>query len=281
MDDLYNLISEIVIKQINSLNLNKTVPCKVIKTMDNENVEVELISNKAHYIVPNYSGSPLNAGETVQLFYKGIITNNNAYVGASLNKEIEVSDEKYNLNYIQGKSEIGGTLSTGTKITTIGFTNSRNCHCFVVLNITFTGTQSNNITIKTFLDGTELSYAPQITTVESESTHFSCTIPITADSGDHVVNIMCYGVGYVESANCFVFGMNIEKYIPYEPTDQNDYRYTVENVEANIIYYIGKTESPEIPATLSGAATTKLLVTSFDHSDVERVKIPEGVVEIE
>lgn len=286
MDNFLTLIENIVSKKIAEASFSKTLPCVVQEVVSENRVVVKSLSTGAVFTVPNWSGSSVSTGEKVQVFYNGsLCMNSGAYIGASLNKntEIDVPDPIHIpiLEYVSGDITTGGTITTGTKIATIGFTSGNDSNCFVVINITFTGTQSNNITIKTVLDDVELPYAPQITTVENEITHFSCTIPITADFGNHVVNIMCYGAGYVESANCFVFGMDIKEYFPYKPTNTSDYVYVVQDGGANVIYYLGNINDPEIPKLLNYATTTKLLATSFDHSDVERVKIPEGVVEIE
>lgn len=281
MDNFLTLIENIVSKKIAEASFNKTLSCVVQEVVSENKVVVRSLSTGAVFTVPNWSGSSVSAGEKVQVFYNGnLCMNSGAYIGASLNKDANNPDPIHIpiLEYVSGNITTGGTLTTGTKIAAIGFTSGDDSNCFVVLNITFTGTQSSTITIKTFLDDVELSYAPQITTVESEVAHFSCTIPITADLGNHVLNIMCYGSSYVESANCFVFGMDIKEYIPYEPTDTSDYVWMTLNGTANVIYYLGDVNNPEIP---NFSNKTKLLATSFDHSDVQRVKIPEGVVEIE
>ena len=83
VSELQDLISDVVKKEIGNMNLTNAVPCRVINLLGNGSVQVELISTKARYIVANYSGSALKVGEITQLFYRGVISNHTAYIGAS------------------------------------------------------------------------------------------------------------------------------------------------------------------------------------------------------
>lgn len=69
--------------------------------------------------------------------------------------------------------------------------------------------------------------------------------------------------------------------IIYDPTDENDYIYTIEDNEATIIYYIGASIRPAVPTTLGGAPVVKIAATAFTYRDVYVVAIPEGITIIE
>lgn len=286
MDDLYNLINQTVDKKMNSLNLIKAVPCKVVNVFENETAEVELISNKAKYTVPNYSGSKLNIGETVQLFYKGLITNNNAYIGASFNKETVVEIEKDVFRTFGSKNKLGGTLSSGSTISSISVTSKETANCLLCVNMAITGLYNDTVQIKIIRDRqTALTYMPVISTKENERIHFSCVLPWVASAQANRIDVKLFGNVYVDSAYCSVAGMNLTantvsdisngyKYILYSPTIGTEIAYY-----SSTTYY-GTDLNPEIPESL-GYKVTRLAATSFNYSDVVSVRIPEGVTEIE
>lgn len=96
-NDLITIINRIIEKRIASNSFIKTIPCTVIDASNDEKVQVSLNTNGAVYTVQNRSGSSLNNGENVSLYYSGSIIGNNAYIGASLNKQDGGSSD---VNYI-------------------------------------------------------------------------------------------------------------------------------------------------------------------------------------
>lgn len=66
----------------------------------------------------------------------------------------------------------------------------------------------------------------------------------------------------------------------YDPTDEEDYVYTVSNDEAHIIFYKGTTTKPIVPSTLSDAPVTTIESTAFVGTNVEKVKLPDGITTI-
>ena len=81
------------------------------------------------------------------------------------------------------------------------------------------------------------------------------------------------------SADWFVYGFNIETTTIFDPTTDSDYIYDTNNT--SIIYYIGNSNSPQIPTTLQDTNVTKIYATGFNYSNIEAVYIPEGITEIE
>ena len=51
--------------------------------------------------------------------------------------------------------------------------------------------------------------------------------------------------------------------------------------KANSIYYIGASNNPSMPATMSNKGTNIIRATTFNSSNVSGVYVPEGITEIE
>ena len=87
MDAFGTLVRQEAEKAIKNSACVFSAPCVVVSALGDQKYTVRLITGDAQYTVMNYSGSDLQVGETVQLFYRGnVISNQTAYIGASLNK---------------------------------------------------------------------------------------------------------------------------------------------------------------------------------------------------
>lgn len=85
-----------------------SAPAVVISIESNQRYKVRLITSDVQYTLANYSGSNLEVGESVQIFYRNnILSEQSAYIGASLTKDsggggddgyrfIEKTQEQYN-----------------------------------------------------------------------------------------------------------------------------------------------------------------------------------------
>lgn len=72
-----------------------SAPARVISVESNQRYKVQLITNNVQYTLVNYSGSNLEVGESVQIFYRNnFISEQSAYIGASLTKD-NGSDDDY------------------------------------------------------------------------------------------------------------------------------------------------------------------------------------------
>lgn len=72
-----------------------SAPARVISVEGNQKYKVQLVTSDAQYILANYSGSNLEVGESVQIFYRNnFISEQSAYIGASLTKD-SGSDDDY------------------------------------------------------------------------------------------------------------------------------------------------------------------------------------------
>lgn len=87
MDALNELIKAGAEKVINKSSCLFSVPCIIVSALGNQMYRVKLVTSDAQYNVMNYSGADLQVGESAQLYYRNnIISEQTAYIGASLNK---------------------------------------------------------------------------------------------------------------------------------------------------------------------------------------------------
>lgn len=87
MDAFNELVKQEADKAIKNSACVFSAPCVVVSALGNQKYTVKLVTGDAQYTVMNYSGSDLQVGEAVQLFYRGnVISNQTAYIGASLKK---------------------------------------------------------------------------------------------------------------------------------------------------------------------------------------------------
>lgn len=274
MESLFTLIDERVEKVISSSTLISSAPCVVIGIRENEMVQVRLLSNGAEYTVPNWSGSCLNLGETVSLFYKGIISNETCYIGASSNKDSNTN------GYVYGEAYLGELQGVNRNIAVIDFYNSSENILLGFDAVIQGGSESvSNGTISIYIDGVSKRYTPMFTTVLGGYTHCSFTLPYSISNGIHTIEIKC------ECENSML--VDIESYVwgsvrlPIEPTDENDYIYRIDNGSAYIIKYIGTKRYIQTPLTLEGVPVKIIGKSAFMETDVKMVVVSEGVEEIE
>lgn len=93
-DALKELIQSGAEKAIGKSACVFSAPARVISVEGNQRYKVQLVTSEAQYILANYSGSELQVGESVQIFYRNnIISEQSAYIGASLTKESGGDDD--------------------------------------------------------------------------------------------------------------------------------------------------------------------------------------------
>lgn len=275
MSDLYSLIESVAQKKIDSLNLTKTAPCKVVKTFDNGNVEIELVVNGARYTVPNYSGSQLSLGETAQLFYRGIINSNTAYIGASIYKGVGGQ-----INNCKMRARIGGLSDTYMWVAKSAITATHDTNVTVIYNSSLFGVTDGTADFVICVDGIEQDYKPVTSLTTGIYIHISFSVPVFLEQGEHVVEIHGVGTGSINAACGFVSGQYITNEIVYDDTIDSDYLYIVNKDTVDIISYIGKSSYPKVPSTIEGLPVNKIYPTAFSFSNVEAVYISDGITEI-
>lgn len=96
MDALNQIIQREAEKIISKSSSLFSAPCRVIEALGNQKYRVQLITSDTQYNLMNFSGSDLQVGESAQIFYRNnIISEQTAYIGASLTKEREEDDYRF------------------------------------------------------------------------------------------------------------------------------------------------------------------------------------------
>lgn len=273
MNDLFMLIDERVKKAMDSSSFVSSVPCVVTNVYDNEMVRVRLATNDIEYTVPNWSGSSVYVGERVYLFYKGFLSQNSSYVGASINKDTNINQ------YVYGEAYTGELDGEDKNIAIIDFCNVSDNVLLGFDALILGGNNSVNGTINIYIDGKLKRYKPMFTTISNGYVHCSFTLPYSIKGGVHTIEIKC------NCTNATV--VDVESYVwggvrlPIEPTDENDYVYRIDIDGAYIIKYIGTKRYIQTPLTLEGVPVKIIGKSAFMETDVKMVVISEGVEEIE
>lgn len=273
MNELFQLIDSRIKERDRSL---KTVPCKVVKILENNMTEIELITDNSHYIVSNCSGSSLSIGETVQLFYNGMISQS-SYIGAApyFNTDIQLIEVSAQTGILDGESE--------TEIAQINLTAIKDTFVTINFNGNIDGIEKGVIKFTVYVDDIICAYQPMINVDIDSHTHICFAIPYFLSSGEHIVKIYGFGLGNINNICSFVSGQYIVKNvtIPYEIVTENDFIFETNSDTSNVVYYKGKSHLPKIPSILNGQPTNILCDSSFFGSEVKAVYIPDGVTEIE
>lgn len=202
MDSLIELINNYIDK---ALNKSTYVNCLMgqIMSVSNDKCGVKIFTTGNVYDLPNFSGSDVSVGETVYVYYSGgFLSNQSAYIGASLNKPSL-------MKYIDGINYTGTISSTAKKISTFNFMTLAATTINLVVNVTISSNSSDTATFTVVIDGEEYDYTP-MTEINDGYTHCSFTLPLTFDSmEDHIIDIKAAGVGEVTQVKAYIFGLNI------------------------------------------------------------------------
>lgn len=217
MNDWISLIDERISKSTSNMMFVRSEICEVLSVDSNDRnkVTVNVKSTGANYTVKNYSGSDVSVGEYVQLFYKGgMIAEETAYIGASLNKNTGVSP---NAVIIIGSSNTG-TITGGTKdISEIGFSCEDSVNGLVYVNFNIKGTSASSINVLITIDETTLNYSPIQTLSSNQKQNISFTVPFSVEGGDHITKITVIGEGEILDVGSFIGAQDITIYNPPTP----------------------------------------------------------------
>lgn len=83
MNPMMQLIDERVKLMLTNADFMTTAPCLIKKLLPNNMVEVEMISDKRKFTVPNLSGAQLEVNDEAKLGYRGYISNTTSYIIAA------------------------------------------------------------------------------------------------------------------------------------------------------------------------------------------------------
>ena len=276
MNKLLEIIDSRVLSKIRTANFLTAVPCTVLAVNNDGTVKVKVIANDSTMTVPNYSGSSVSEGESVQMFYSGsVLAEKTAYIGASANKDSGgrlVRLTGTTLNKVMG--------STESVFGNIGVKCNGEANVMLFLNTNVYGTEAGNLAIKIYVDNVALTFSPQQYISSDKYSFISLSTALSLTSGEHTINVTGAGKGSVTSAEIYIVGTNIEMYEPYVPTGDDDYLYATSNNEVHIRHYIGEANNPSVPDTINDNPVKYIEPTAFNYSTVNRVYIPDGVEEI-
>lgn len=278
MNDIISLIDSRIEKSLNQDTALKSMPCRVKAVISNAKVLVESIENGVQYTVPNYSGSDVHVGENVQVYYKVNLSNTKSYIGASLNKSSSSSGE---LDVVMGEVVTGEILSDNHILGNVYVECDKILYAHLFVNVNLLGNSSSNISITIQVNTVTQDYIAKQTLNNLCYSNVSYSIPLRLSSGRNEIVIKISGSGNITDGCVYASGHGIREYTPYQSTDENDYIWEVDNDNSNTIYYIGNKISPIVPTTLEGYPINILHGTTFDHSNIERALIPEGITEID
>lgn len=276
MDSLLTLIdSRIAQSERNDMSI-KSVPCRVEEILDNGYVKIKAIPTGAEYELLNKSGTSVSVGESVQVYYCGVLNSKSAYVGAAIGKESESP-----LNMVVGETQLIEIFDSELVIATCDVSAKKDTVGIMYFNITLWGINGGN-TLFEFVINDETILTLTVTTHIGEYVSQSFSIPTQFENGDSSVQIKAKGDGLIAVSDLKICGHGIEEAEPhYDPTTDTDYVYETETEQTNVIYYIGKSLHPSVPLVINNQPVKILRGTAFNYSNITTVYIPEGVEEIE
>lgn len=269
MDSLIELIDSRAEAALNKSTFVNSLLAQVV-SVGVDKCGVKLVTTGVIYNLPNFSGSDVEVGETVYVYYTGgFLSNQTAYIGASLNKETK-------LVYLKGTNFLRELSSTMAKVSTFYFNTLDTTTVNLSFNSIIESDTSDNVTFKIFIDDEEYDYSP-ILTVNDGYTQCNFTVPLEFDgAGEHIINIMAAGVGEIMQIKSNIFGTNIAE-SDWVLTTENDYIYVIRDGEATLLKYIGAYQRIITPLTIEDNPVTAIYNTCFMNSAVEAVIISSGV----
>lgn len=273
MDSLIELIDNRIGKVLNaSAHVNSLIGQVVAAS--NDRYDVKLFTTGAIYNLPNYSGSDVNIGEQVYVYYSGgFLSNQTAYIGASLNKPATTT-------FIYGTGFLGTLSPTQKKIASVYFQNTAPTTVNLVVNTVITSDTIGAVAFTILVDDEEYEYEPAVTANDGY-THCSFTLPIElSEISSHNIDIKASGVGAITQIKAYIFGVSITD-SDWVMTGENDYIYIVRDNEATLLIYIGSYTRIITPLTMDGAPVTKISNSCFMNTPVEAVMISNGVITID
>lgn len=220
MNDWISLIDERINKAASNMMFVRSEICEVlsIDSDDKNKVTVNVKSTGANYKVKNYSGSDVSVGEYVQLFYKGnMLTEETAYIGASLNKDSGVVPTEPNAVIIIGTSNKGIITGGRKDISEIGFSCDDKVNGLVYVNFNIKGTSASDISVTITIDETAIQYLPVQSLSENNKESVSFTVPFSVEGGDHITKITVIGEGEILDVGSFIGAQDITIYNPPSP----------------------------------------------------------------
>lgn len=274
--DIIDLIDSRISQALSQTNYLRSIPCEVLRILNNGNVEVSTVSSDTIYTVPNLTGTALSVGQNVQLFYQGSLSHYKMmFIGGVVPNELS-------LNYVSDIKNNILLTSNSKPINEIEIQAYYDVNAFFNININYDMASGVNTVFEIYIDDEKQKEITTSAYFDTPKQQFCYSFPFAISQGLHKVRLNAIGDSEMIECYCYVMGIGIEKYEPtYDDTTDADYIYNVDNGETTVYYYIGNSSRPRIPDTIGGGDTKVLSCTSFNYSGINRVLIPDGTETIE
>ncbi|MDE5936605.1 MAG: hypothetical protein K2G83_04280 [Ruminococcus sp.] len=198
----------------------------------------------------------------------GIPTNQQISASINITKNISVID-------FECTGEMSGIIASGK------FSVREQTAVFADITLNLRGLSDSEIRINLLLDGIEqpVYFSGKITENEPLTAHFSSYKIVEVGNGIHNADLKISGDCEILQISAYIWGQNISEIQP-EPTFASDYEYSISDESVTIKKYIGSAVNIAIPLKIEGLPVKKIGSGAFSETEVESVKIPEGVTEI-
>lgn len=202
MDSLLELIDNRINKAMaNSNHVNSQIG----QVIENNNgiCKVKLITTGAIYTIPNFSGTDVNVGQTVHVYWRGgFLSNQTAYIGATISKGSKII-------YVSGVRITGSLSNTDTTISEFNFETQLKTTVTLHINATIQSNSNGTVTFTIVADNKILTYTPKQSVVSGYN-HISFELPIVlSETGSHFVSVKANGVGSIVAIEPFITGQGI------------------------------------------------------------------------
>lgn len=175
---------------------------------------------------------------------------------------------------LESTGETSGTVVSGQ------FSVREETTVFSDITLNLRGLSDCEIEVNLFFDDVEQPsfFIGKITENEPLTVHF-CSHR-TVVNGIHKVEVKLSENCEILGNSSFLWGQNIAEIMP-EPTFAKDYEYINYGNSVTITKYIGNAVNIVVPSKIEGISVKKIGSGAFSGTEVEAVKIPQGIEEIE
>ena len=203
MDSLLQLIENQIQKAMSkSAHINSEIAQVV--SVDGALANVKLLTVGTEYTLPNYSGSDVQVGDTVYVYWRGgFFSPQSAYIGAS-------SRTDFPTVYVQGTDTTGAMATAGSQIQIESLAD--NCTVNLIFNAVVSAASVGNFSFTINVNNVAESYAPAGTTIAGGYVHCNFAVPLSLPTkGDYTITVQSSGSGTVTQIKSYVYGQGIRE----------------------------------------------------------------------
>jgi len=175
---------------------------------DGKKATVKLLSTGTEYTLPNYSGSVVQTGDVVYVYWKGgFLSASSAYIGA-----VNYKDSASPI-VINGLNTLGEIIRDNTRITIIKFKATQSVNLLIVFNANVFGTIEGDCSLEVYIDENKISHVPRETILQDKYNLICFTLPFFCESGEHELKILANGTGNYINICSYIYGFYIEEVV--------------------------------------------------------------------